>query len=425
MVIFPDTNVLAHFAPLEDWEVKYLSSDPTIIALAPSIISELDKVKYSAASTETKRRVQRLVKKLGDNPQLVFKDLKFIFADGPTPLAEYMANHHLDTEDKDDHFFASLLYFREQNPQENVAALTNDLGVKLKCKRHQIAFIPAPEEYLIQESDEATRELKRLTAEVNRLKNLQPVLSMLFDNDKQHKTFKVSEPWRDYEYAVVEGIAEIKTKHPYLKPEQQQQNSLGLMLLDLYQKTPEKVEKYNAALGDYFKQYESYLRRKFGGNYKRSLTLQIELSVSNTGTTPADNVDIYLHFPDGFVLREQDEYYKVEPEPDPPELSHYQLAPLDLTKYLYPSPNFALPSIGNFSIKKTNSYEVTDARPTVKHHYSYLLKKLFVTFDSYEEVKGFAIEYSITASNLVDKAEGTLHVAIEKENLDEISEDSD
>ena len=123
-----------------------------------------------------------------------------------------------------------------------------------------------------------------------------------------------------------------------------------------------------------------------------------------------------MHFPDGFVLSQKEDYYSKEIEPSPPELSTYSLAPFDMSKMLT---RFAFPSLANidlsgFSIKKTNSYDVKDHFKTIKHNHAGSVYPLYATFDSFEEVQSFEITYKITAANMVDMVEGNINVIINK-----------
>jgi hypothetical protein len=260
-----------------------------------------------------------------------------------------------------------------------------------------------------------TKEIKKLTAELNRVKNLQPNLRLQFDNGESFKKFDVNEPWKEYEDVITNEMEKLKNENPFLEPDTDE-NPYGLTLLNLYKKTPERVAEYNKALMEYYSEHEVYLRKTKVSFYKENLTLILKIELNNTGNTPGENIDLYMHFPDGFILSQKEDYYSKEVEPSPPELSTYSLAPYDMSKMLN---RFAFPILPNidlsgFSIKKTNSYDVNDHFKIIKHNHVGSVYPLYITFDNFEAVQSFEITYKITAANMVDMVDGKLNVIINK-----------
>lgn len=102
-----------------------------------------------------------------------------------------------------DVFIASVLDYIHINPQDNLQIISNDLGVQLKCKAHKLKFLIPNEKYLISEEDAAEKEIKKLTFELNRVKNLQPKLRLQFDNGETHKAFDIKEHWKECEEEIL------------------------------------------------------------------------------------------------------------------------------------------------------------------------------------------------------------------------------
>ena len=295
----------------------------------------------------------------------------------------------------------------------------------MKCKAHQIEFITPPEKYLIQDDDPAEKEIKKLTRELNQFKNLQPKLKLQFENGEDHNQFDVKELWLQYDEDIKEKMKEIQKKNPLLEADPIPiENRYALGLMDLYKKTPEKVATYNAALLEYYHDYEIYLHKTLSVFCKEELTIILNIELINDGNTPAEHVDLYMHFPDGFELADKSDYRAEEKEPSPPNLSYYSLAPFDLSEYtnILHAP-FMMPKVdfGGLSIMKTNSYDVNDDFKMIKHHHLAKIESLYITFDSFEEAKSFEISYKITAGNMAEIAEGSLHVILNKiKDSDEI-----
>lgn len=205
MIVFPDSNIFVHFKPIENWDWTSYNNSDFKIGLCMSVVNELDKVKYSANTNATKRRVQELVRKFSSSVDNIFNDILFVIV-VPEKVNELIINKHLDKDDKDDLFIATVLNFKNYHPNEEVCIVSNDLGVQLKCKVHNLQYKIPAEEYLIQEDDAVTKEIKKLTAELNRVKNLQPILRLQFDNGETFKKFDVTEPWKEYQDVIAKEM---------------------------------------------------------------------------------------------------------------------------------------------------------------------------------------------------------------------------
>lgn len=414
MIVFPDSNIFIHFKPIEHWDWVIDKNQKLTIGLCMCVVNELDKVKYSANTNITKRRVQDLIRKFSSSSDNIFNNIPFLIF-SPVKLYELIHLTCLDKEDKDDVFIASVLNFQIEHPEEEILIISNDFGVQLKCKVHKLKCKIPEEGYLIQEDDNQTKEIRKLTVELNRVKNLQPSLKLQFENGETYKKFDIKEPWKKYEDVINNQMARLRKEYPFLEAETDE-NPYLLSLLKLYKKTPEKVEKYNKALEKYYSNYEAYLRKTKVLFFKEKLTIVLNIDISNMGNTPAENIDLYMHFPDGFTLRHKDENYSDEIKPFPPELSAYSLAPFDMSNSI---PRLAIPKISDidlsgFSIKKTNSYDVNDHFKIVKHNHLVSVYPLYLTFDNFDDVKSFEIIYKITAANMVDMIEGVLNVIVNK-----------
>jgi hypothetical protein len=151
----------------------------------------------------------------------------------------------------------------------------------------------------------------------------------------------------------------------------------------------------------------------------------------NDGTTPAEDIDINMQFPNGFRLLEGNQL------PDPPDSPKPPVEPrtimekrAELIKFSYPmvsSPNFGsinhsnpvepLANVSSPTIKPTNSYEVCIHVQKVKHNMQAKLDPLFVVFDSYESSNSFMINYKILADNISHEVSGSLNVIIDKQGI--------
>ena len=77
LIIFPDSNIFAHFLPIENWNWVGITDKQIQIGISTSIISEMDKIKYTANSNRVKTRVREFVKKVQLSESKIFAGVPF------------------------------------------------------------------------------------------------------------------------------------------------------------------------------------------------------------------------------------------------------------------------------------------------------------------------------------------------------------
>jgi hypothetical protein len=71
-------------------------------------------------------------------------------------------------------------------------------------------------------------------------------------------------------------------------------------------------------------------------------------------------------------------------------------------------------NVSSPTIKRVKSYEVQVHIQKIKHTLQLPIDPLLVTFDSYENVNSFNIDYRMSAANIPHEVTGLLHVIIQK-----------
>src|SRR5207237_4594571 len=77
-------------------------------------------------------------------------------------------------------------------------------------------------------------------------------------------------------------------------------------------------EDYNVRVAAYHRTYEKYLRDTLAFKTLATRTIKLELILHNSGTCPAEDIHILLHFPDGFLLYHEKRPPKAPEEPSAP-----------------------------------------------------------------------------------------------------------
>src|SRR3989339_438961 len=278
-----------------------------------------------------------------------------------------------------------------------------------------------------------------------------PVLEILFNNNQNVINFEVSNFEKLTETDLEEKLNQFKEKFKTVpKPEKKEQNTddakdkssmlnpitsliTGAMINqfasifnDIYH-SEEKISIYNNYLKGEYDKYEIYLK-----NYQEYLNsnigvFEINLQIVNSGIVSADDIDVHIHFPDGFDVVKYISELEKPIEPKEP-LSYRNYSIQSLSYDWLPTP-FKIPVISDIlytktprveknitlkEIRKTNSYDVEFIIKKVKHHKSEKLNTLYLIFDNFESVNTFDFEYQINADNLSELVIGKLSVIINK-----------
>lgn len=144
--------------------------------------------------------------------------------------------------------------------------------------------------------------------------------------------------------------------------------------------------------------------------------------MTNDGTAPPEDIDVFMQFPDGFNLFKEGNYPRSPKPPEPPDRPKSQMEKMfDGTRVLAGMPYLASqrlyestpvqppPNVSSPSIKRTSSYDVKIHVQRIKHQLRAAFDSMFVVFDSYETARSFHISYEILTADLPHKSTGTLH----------------
>lgn len=229
----------------------------------------------------------------------------------------------------------------------------------------------------------------------------------------------------------------VQSEHPHLI-ERPLAPTEGIASL-LGQPPTESLRAYNCDLDTYYERYAQYVRELRDFENEKRLTKELSITLRNTGGCPALDIDICLHFPDGFELVKAGALPEPPAKPDPPSrpLSFAEglgnitagafsqlrtgflsedlsrLAALSESRFAVPK----LPVVSNVSepvIERSNSFTVRYHVRELKHTFLEGLGPLYVMFQSFDTASSFGIDYAIIADNTPKETTGRLHVEIQK-----------
>jgi hypothetical protein len=455
---FLDTNIFLQYQMFDDvdWP-KLLDVENVTLVVTRQVIAELDKHKHDPASNRRRKRSRRVLKKL----MVCFEEQEGYVRDNVTLdiqtdiiKSSWLLEHGYDPKNADDCIVGAVHYFRESRNDENVILIGDDYGARLKAKANGVRTIAPPNdlEPLPNEADPLQRENLRLRQELQDLKNALPNLIITIENGDNHSdtiqyevdfgavTLNESEVQRELSLQQQElqydGPAsdDLQVEDSENQAPQTVADVLRLRMLDDLP-SREDIERYNVLLELYLEnEYRNYLIDKSIYEQTQLRTVPIKLLLENVGKAPAEDIDVWLHFPDGFKLLREHELSQIPKIPTPPQkpepggyqgllggqfnsipnvsdsLLHRSIFDRDLSRILSNDPpRYSL------SIKKTNSYEVNYWAQDLKHRNYLEFERLYLIFEEINEPHtAFEVQYSITAANVPDELTGRLVIHLRR-----------
>ncbi|MBW4471136.1 MAG: hypothetical protein KME45_12135 [Stenomitos rutilans HA7619-LM2] len=439
--LFIDTNIFLHYRSFDeiDW-LKILNVDQVEIRLPSIVVQELDKHKYSSSSklrnkaTNVTKKLHKLVDSglktnLKPNIDICFE------VDNKSPD---FAALNLDPNSQDDRLLASILSFRSENPSLPVILVAADLGLRLKAKYYQIEAICLPYDLkLPDELDQTDKRIRELEKEVLEFRQRTPDLRLCFSGNSDRITYTVRKPFSQSFNAsetIERGIEQLQKefpKMPEIQLDSQLVNPSHRTIHQMYgSDTPEilphEISSYNKELDEFYKAYRQYLEEYIPWHDVRCRTFLLDISISNFGTCPAEDIDIHMHFPDGFSLCSILNLPDISERPAPPlqpiprtrkdrlNLIKPSLDRLTLRQIspFISSQNRAQPNVSSLDIRRSNSYDVELHVRKLKQNTSEYFDSIGIIFESFEQVLSFQIDYRIVAANVPKPVTGKLHVIL-------------
>ena len=426
--IFLDTNIFLHFQYFEqiDW-LSECASNQCKLLISPVVMDELDKKKIGTSKIGSKaRKALTRFEELYEirNPEI--KENIFFEIIHQKPARSIYKENGLNFEEQDQRLLASIIAYLAGKSVKDVLLCTDDTGLRLRARELGISPLKLDAKYCLpSEQSEVEKKLKKLERENQILKSAVPQIDVEFENSKKFIELKINK-----EKAIVfeefrsSKMKEIMKKYPAIEiPDKSLRNkrsskdsqSIATKLAVIMAEEAGRQDiAYNERLNDFYEEYEKWLTEFYELERLKRLTYEIRIFLVNSGFVPAEDIDIHLHFPDGFVLVETSELPSVGNGPEPPSKSNSMSGLSIPTNFNMPQVNSfdpaPIPSFNRPTIEKTNSYNVNFRRNGLKHGYSQTLDSLSIVFNHENDIKNFQIEYELSAANMPEMEKGELYV---------------
>jgi hypothetical protein len=442
-IVFLDTNIYLHYRDFDqiDWPTV-LGTDAVTIIIPPITLRELNKHKDSnTINPRIRKRAGATLKKLAElfetSSQAQLRANTTVRHEANDPID--FKSHNLNPEIQDDHLIASTIMCRDEMHGTEIILVTADSGLILlgKARLHEITTTKLPNEFkLPEEPDPEQKHINELEQENRELKSKIPKLSLTFDNDsnEQHAKFTVPYPPIELtEAQVTSEVDSLQKSYPKMPlPQTHKQQSELSLLNELYSEyskffsaSPEDISRYNAELDEFYKKYAAHLQRVVNYQNMTRRTIELKTWLANHGNAPAEDIDIFMNFPSGLIVRRNLPQSPIPPEPPPPPKPSVEILalPQAITGGAFPhtfpdisSARYLPANVSTPAITYTPSPEVHIHIGKSKHNLPESLDALFVTLGSFDEARPFHIDYRILDANTPMPTLGRLHIIIRKEN---------
>lgn len=418
---------LIHFKRFNDldWHSILGTSEQVELIIAPNILKELNKKKDSDQNKGMRLKSREILKELEkyhDNREV--KEGVFLNFIPIEPLIDWKQNG-LDSDISDDRLIASMI---TEEDISKLVLVTSDYGLKLKAGLKQIKIITL-DDSLMEEVriDADAKRIQELEKEVARFKNASPKLKLFVKSSSNSKFY-------EFEFKKVDDIdpVTIETQIEQLRDELQYKKSqdkfsvIG-MIESARGITEDEINRYQTDVEKYLDKMRNYYEEINKFDKFKSRLFPLDIILANIGEKPALDIDVFLYFPDGFEILDEDDISEyAEPElpdkPIPPRTVYEKLV-RQATAGMYPfNYKSMMPSLDNISpmnlgldyslvsIEKTNSYKVQFKVEKLKQNLDITLAPIWLLFCSYDEVKSFSFNYVINVENYPDEFKGEYHI---------------
>ena len=251
-------------------------------------------------------------------------DIKYEAAE---PKIDFDA-HKLDSKWADDYLLATIISFKADYPEANIVIVTDDPNLILKSRHYGIDALRLPKEFKLPNVlDAYQKQIKELEKTVQELKNQSPALRLGFEDGSNLVSFSLMEPSEFTDARIEQLIEQLKQKYPKMevpppRPIDPSKPKRGVIAseyaknleIDANGYTVHEKREYNTKLDGFFAEYRNYLTEVVNYIDIQMRTIGLDIFVYNDGTAPGEDIDIHLHFSDGFTLTTEDVEQPMKPE---------------------------------------------------------------------------------------------------------------
>ena len=400
--LFPDCNIFLHYTSFADIDWAALADvDNVELVLPYSVISTLDKKKYDSADAAVRNRARKVIAKLSSHEDgSPIRENVTLFLLDQEPIMDY-AQQGLNHESEDDRIIAEILRYQEMYSDREIAVVTADGGMRLKCKRRNIPLLEIPEDYRLPDRlDAYSKQIKELQARIAELESTEPILRLTFPSGERFTKFQLRPPRLLSDSEIQRRLQEKREE-----------------LLKLRTQTPCYATANNywlveqAAAKETLADYQSYMEKVNEYAIHMAKVIDLRFVLTNTGNASAEDTDVYIYADRKFPIANNDELPK---RPKTPEQRKRDSVIAGIAGLVRPVPSTEKPNVSGPMITRTPREQVVRFHvQRLKQGTRAVLDNVHADFSAVSEAKSFGLRYSLNSHSLPTDVGGELHVLIE------------
>lgn len=180
----------------------------------------------------------------------------------------------------------------------------------------------------------------------------------------------------------------------------------------------EETEGYNSFVRSYYSKYAEFLAEQADFDRLVLRSLKVSLTLENTGTLTATDIDVDVTFPAGIILYGEDDSFAAPPTP--PEQPPLRPMKPGVAYVTSAGPEIAHFDPARYRPRSTHVHpedsRVRFSLAELKHNDSALFDPFFISFATWEGVESFDAVYVITAREPIDPIRGSIHFNVERDD---------
>jgi rRNA-processing protein FCF1 len=400
----PDTNVFLHYRHFVHIPWSKILGGESTVAIMPTVFLELEKKKYDSADSRIRKRADTA-------SDAIYEGRK----DGSLRLVTSEELRGCPTSqvpgsDADLQILAEASAFQKLNPEDRVVVLTADNAMKVKAEIRNVPFAEMPNDLKLPVEDERDRELKKTRNELNALKNEIPEVILEFENGTTRTTFAPvaqKPPQGDELDSLVRAQAEPMATKAVPMPSEKDYD--------------EKWTEYEAKYAEYARKFRRYLLLKW---LDENRVFELSFVLRNNSALRANDIELRLHFPDGFKVLETIDVPREPEAPDPPlTVGQMLVAFADTGGHIDLANIFRFPDYSaSFTPKPIPKLDITEGNSTdVKHRLVSIKQRsksepitMYLRYSGDVYPKSFPIESEVLVGNGRETRKRKLNVVFKR-----------
>lgn len=306
LIVFPDTNVLVQCKPLSelDWGSIWAHKRITLIIARP-VIGEIDQQKGGAGRLAKRARTANtLLRRFLDEDSIDIpvkkKGVDVSLQSGDHLRASAGLDDQLDYTTADDRLVGTVHKYISDYPSHEVVFLSHDTGPLMTAKRLAVPFQRVPDDWLLSpEADEEQKQIKILQEQISRYEDQLPKCQIEFIDAPW--VFKLPCYRALTENQIDTLVQRVERKYPRetmfeTQPPQRTPYDLAFASIGIGKRfdpvSAEEISEYEDSYTQWLEAVtESF--RTLNQTFDAVAALPwIEIGLTNSGSTPANNVEV-------------------------------------------------------------------------------------------------------------------------------------